>query len=408
MKYLLSLALKNLFRSKRRTILTFLILSVGIALYIVMVGIVSGYKIQSINNFIQFDTGHIKIRSVNYDREDPYNLNNFITDTSKIKEILNKKPYIISYTDRIQFMAEIDNGRDSQPGIVIGIDEKNDNKVFNLTNYIIKGKIEKHSALIGKNLADDMGVKIGDSLFLTFRNKDGVIDSVEVYVGGVVFTPDPMVNSSTVFITLDEAKEYLAMNGVSEVTIITKEYKNDKKYIKELKNELEDYNILSWRELTQGIEAAAKQDEITTYIFVIFILIIAIVGIINTMLMSVYEKTKEIGTLKAMGMTDREVEGIFVLEGLIIGIAGGIFGLILGGFINWYFVEVGYDMTAILGKQNENIMASLRLAGIIRATWDIPSFFYGFFISVFTSALASYYPAKKTLLMQPAECLRTV
>ncbi len=249
---------------------------------------------------------------------------------------------------------------------------------------------------------------IGDTLFLTFRNKDGFIDSVEVSIGGILFTPDPMVNGSTVFITLEEAKEYLSMNGVSEISIITKDYKKDKKYIPDLKNELRDYNILSWRELTQGIEAAAKQDEVTTYIFVIFILIIAIVGIINTMLMSVYEKTREIGTLKAMGMTDGEVEGIFVIEGFIIGLLGGLFGLILGALINWYFVEVGYDLTSIVGKQNEGVMASLRLAGVIKATWDIPSFFYGFLISIISSTLASYYPAKKTLLMQPAEALRTV
>ncbi len=150
MKYLISLALRNLLRAKRRTFLTFLIISVGIALYIVMVGIVNGYKFQSINNFIKFDTGHVKIRSTSYDKEDPYNLNNFISDSSKIKEVLNKKDFVIAYTERIQFMAEIDNGRDSFPGIVTGIDPENDPKVFNLTNYIVTGEFGKYSALIGK------------------------------------------------------------------------------------------------------------------------------------------------------------------------------------------------------------------------------------------------------------------
>ncbi len=408
MPYLFSIAIKNLLRSKRRTFLTFLILSVGIMFYLFMDGLIKGYKTQSINNFIQFDTGHIKIRSENFDKEDPYNIENFIDNPSEVLTILSKKPYVKAYTERIQFLAEADNGKDSLPVVVVGVDEENDSKVFNLTNYVIRGAFVSGEALIGENLAKDMNVDVGDSIYITFRNKYGTIDSVEVYISGVLFTADPVVNSSTVFISLNDAKSYLATESVTEISIITENYKHDRKFISDLKNDLKNYKIESWRELVSGIEAAAKQDEVTTYIFVFFILIIAIVGIINTMLMSVYEKVREIGTLKALGMTDREVETVFVLEGLVIGVIGGILGIMLGALVNWYFVKYGIDYTALMGKENENIMASLRLVGIVKSRWDIASFVYAFLISVITSTLASYYPAKKTSQMQPAEALRSV
>ncbi|MCX7820782.1 MAG: FtsX-like permease family protein [Brevinematales bacterium] len=408
MYYLLSIAIKNLVRSKRRTFFTFLILSVGIIFYIFMDGIIKGYKTQSINNFIQFDTGHIKIRSENFDKEDPYNIENFINNPKEVKEILSKKSYIKAYTERIQFLAEADNGKDSLPVVVVGVDYESDSKVFTLTNYIIKGSFVTGEALIGDNLAKDMGVDVGDSIYLTFRNKYGTIDSVEVYISGILFTADPVVNSSSVFISLDDAKSYLATESVTEISIITENYKRDKKFIEDLKKNLKGFKIESWRELVSGIEAASKQDEITTYIFVFFILVIAIVGIINTMLMSVYEKMKEIGTLKALGMTDEEVKTIFVLEGLIIGIIGGLLGIIIGALVNWYFVRYGIDYTALIGKENENIMASLRLVGIVKSKWDVSTFVYAFLISVLTSTLASYYPAKKTTLMQPAEALRSI
>ncbi len=408
MSYLFSIAIKNLLRSKRRTFLTFLILSVGIMFYIFMDGLIKGYKAQSINNFIQFDTGHIKIRSKNFDKEDPYNTQNFIDNPTKVKEIISNKNYIKAFTERIQFIAEADNGKDSLPVVVVGINEETDPKVFNLTNYIIKGSFTKGEALLGENLAKDMGVDIGDFIYITFRNRYGTIDSVEIYISGILFTADPVVNSSTVFISLDDAKDYLATESITEISIITENYKQDKKFISDLNNNLKDYRIESWRELVSGIEAAAKQDEITTYIFVFFILVIAIVGIINTMLMSVYEKIREIGTLKALGMTDGEVKTVFVLEGLIIGVIGGILGIICGALINLYFVEFGIDYTALMGKENENIMASLRLVGTVKSTWDINSFIYAFLISVIASTLASYYPAKKTSLMQPAEALRNI
>ncbi len=408
MKYLFSFALKNILRYKRRTILTFIVLSVGIAFYLMMVGIVQGYKKQSIDNFIQFDTGHLKVRSAIYDKDDPYSISNYIENAETVKDVVKKKNYVKSFTERIEFMAEADNGRDSSPCVAVGIDPERDPEVFSLSNYIVKGRLEKNGVLLGKSLAKDLGLSIGDSFFITFRNRGGMFDSIELAVSGLVESGDPVVNGSMLFIRLDEAKQYLATSNVTEITLITDNPDKDDIYRNDLKKQLPENQIATWRELAQGIEGAAKQDEISTYIFVIFISIIAIVGIVNTMMMSVFEKVREIGTLKAMGMTDSDVRGIFVIEGFIIGTAGGIIGMILGGLLVWYFVAVGYDITAMMGKNNENMMASLRLAGTIRAIWDIPSFFYAFFSSIIASMLASYYPAKKTTGMQAAECLRTI
>jgi ABC-type lipoprotein release transport system permease subunit len=109
-----------------------------------------------------------------------------------------------------------------------------------------------------------------------------------------------------------------------------------------------------------------------------------------------------------MGMSDIGVQGIFLMEGLIIGIAGGIAGLAAGGLLVWYYNVVGMDMNAMMGKGYENFYASLRIEGTLRWGWNIPSFFYAFFFSIISSLVASYYPAKKTTMMQTAECLRTV
>ncbi len=408
MKFIFSFALKNLLRYKRRTLLTFFILSVGIALYILMVGIVHGYKKQSIDNYIKFDTGHLRIRSINFDKDDPYSVSNFMQNAAEVEAVLKTKKYVKAYTERIQFQVDADNGRDSMPCILTGIDLKSDPEVFSLTNYIYKGKLEEGGVMLGKALADDLGLSLNDYVYFTFRNGQGTIDSVEFEVTGLIESTDPMVNNSMGYIMLPDAKKYLNTGWVTAITVITEDLNNDKKYRADLKKDLPQNQIAVWRELTEAIEGAAMQDEITTYIFVIFIAIIAIVGIVNTMLMSVFEKTREIGTLKAMGMTDSEVQGMFVMEGLIIGILGGILGLILGGLVTWYFVAVGYSISDMVGKNNENMMASLRLAGTIRAVWDIPSFIYAFILSVIASTLASYYPAKKTTRMQAAECLRTI
>ena len=124
------------------------------------------------------------------------------------------------------------------------------------------------------------------------------------------------------------------------------------------------------------------------------------------MLMSVFEKTREIGTLKAIGLTDGEVEKLFPTEGAMIGIVGGICGIILGAAVNAYFVYVGYDMGGMIGDTTQNMMANYRLANILYSVWNIPSFIWAFVVTVLTSMVASYIPARKTSEMQPAACLR--
>ena len=408
MKYMLSYAFKDLLRSKRRTILTFAVFSVGIVFYLWMVGFVQGYKKQAIENFIKFDTAHLKVRSAIYDKDDPYSISNYIQNSKEVEKVLKEKVYVKAFTERIEFLAEADNGRDSSPCAAVGIDPESDPGVFSLTNYIIRGSLERNGALLGKSLANDLGLSTGDSFFITFRSREGMIDSVELTVSGLVEARDPVVNSSMIYIRLDEAKRYLATSNVTEIAAITDNPERENYYRDDLKIDLPKNQIATWGELSAGIEGQVKENEFSTYIFIVFLSIIAVIGIVNTMLMSVYEKVREIGILKAMGMSDIGVQGIFLMEGLIIGIAGGIAGLAAGGLLVWYYTAVGMDMNAMMGKGYENFYASLRIEGTLRWGWNIPSFFYAFFFSIISSLVASYYPAKKTTMMQTAECLRTV
>ena len=127
-------------------------------------------------------------------------------------------------------------------------------------------------------------------------------------------------------------------------------------------------------------------------------------GITNTVLMSVLEKRREIGTLKAMGMTDREIEYLFLAEGLIIGVFGCILGVVLGEALNSYFVIVGMDFMKFFKESNSNM--GINLIGPAKSMWTLTPVIRSFIICVMASLLSSYIPAKKTLKLQAAEALR--
>ena len=404
MKYLFKLAWKNIIRSKRRTLLTFLMLTFGVTLYLMFEGMLEGFDVASFKNVVDFETGHFKIQSTSYNEDRPYDIDNCLKNIDEKMNKIKKMNFVTGVTSRILFLTEIDNGIDSTPVLTVGIDQKTDGNVFTLKKFIQKGKLEKGGCLIGKTLAKDMELQVGDVIFLTFKDKEGMYTSLELPITGLLLTADPRVNSSTVFINFDEAQEQLGTTGATEISIKTKNFNQIDKYQKQLQSDISNVLIQSWKELSTDFAALMKTKRKGTNFFLLFIVIIALVGIINTLLMSVYEKRQEIGTLMALGMTNREVEIIFMIEGLIIGILGCIAGLVLGTLVNLYFIYVGIDYSAMMGKNN----MGFNVMGHIKSVWVFPAYYKSFIIAVIASVLASFYPAKKIMKMSPVECLRTV
>ncbi len=404
MKYLFKLALKNILRAKRRTVLTFLILSFGVIIYLFFEGMMEGFDHASFQNYIDFETGHYKIRDISWNEDTPYDAKHSLKNYKAISEEIAGLPWVTGVTSRILFLSEVDNGIDSSPSIVIGIDPENDQKVFSLNKFIEKGTLEPGGALIGSTLAKDMGITIGDTFFITFRNSKGMFTSNELLISGIIRSTDPKVNSGTVFINLAEAHDQMVLEGVSEIAIKTSDFRKTEKWLNEIKKIAGNTRVETWQQLSSDFAALMATKRKGGSMILLFIVIIAVVGIINTLLISVYEKRQEMGTLMALGMDNPEVRNIFIFEGLIIGLTGSVLGLTLGTILNLYFIYNGIDYTAMMGGNDMGI----NVMGVVKSAWVGSSYAKALIISIVASILSSYYPAKKVMRMSPAECLRTV
>ena len=399
-------ALKNILRYKRRTFLTFAVLSFAVGMYMWMAGVLKGFDDMSVENLINFETGHFKIRTIDFDEEILFSKDNFITGYEAVIEKLKKLPFVTSIATRLTLRGELDNGLDSKPCMAFGIDAQEDHKVFNLNDFVSKGSLTPGGVILGRDLAKDMKVDTGDLVYFTFRTAQGMIDSIELEVSGILNSPDPLINSSTLFMNIGELQGFIELPGVTEIAMKTVDFEKYKKYQPELEKALPGLAVLSWRKLGESFFNITTMKKKGQGVFIMFIAIIGLVGIINTMLMSVLEKKKEIGTMKALGMTDVEVQKIFVWEGFLIGVFGAIFGLILGALFMWYFLVKGFDITAFTGG-DANMDVGYKVMGIVKAKWDIASIVTSMTGCVIASVVASFIPAKKTTKLQPAECLRT-
>lgn len=409
MGYLFSFAMKNLLRYKRRTLLTFLVLSVGVAMYIWFACLLEGFSRQSFENIINFDTGHFKIRSAQFDEDDALAVTNMLP-AEKIPHVeasLRSKKFVTGFTRRILFTGEADNSIDALPVVITGLDPNTDGKVFSLLSLLESGTLDTNGAVLGSGLAKDLGLKKGDMVYLTFRRQRGQLDSVALPITEVIRSSDPTVNSAMVYIGLAKARQLLGTKDVTEIAVKTTDMNKYKTFGRDLEKSLSGVKVFSWYQLAKDVLAIAQAKEGGSFVMVMFLVIIALVGIVNTMLMSVYEKRQEIGTLKALGMTDGDVRKVFLIEGGLIGVMGCLAGLVLGTLANLYFVEVGWDISAMLGGM-DNIKMGYQVTGVVKSVWLVAPYFQALLFSVLASVLASYLPARKTTEMQPAECLRTV
>jgi len=420
MKFMLKFAYKNLMQYKQRTILTFLILTFGIMLFVVMDSMLSGFENESIKTMIQLQTGNIKILAKDYDKEEIYRIFPIGSGNSLIPE-LKKLPYVKGVTERLNFMGILEKDGSSLPLLMHGIDYTDDPNVYTLLDYIdfdpglgnldnfrlsaAENRIDPDMYIfIGSGIAKDMGINKGDTVVLALKNIDGMYNSLELIVGGILNTPDISVNSSSSVISYRAAKNATGVDFPTEIALKTSNSAKDKTNAKNIEKTFPGIKANYWGDEGFDIIQITQTKSKFTNIFVLFVLIIAVIGIVNTMIMSIYQKTKEIGTLKAMGVTEREINRLFSFEGTLIGFIGSLVGVLLGSLINIYFVNVGIDITKMMDVSDLGIATS----GVIYSMWNLKNIIGSVILGTLISYLATRSSAKRASKLNPAESLRTI
>jgi len=398
---MIKIALRNLSRQKRRTLLTVSILSFAILYYIFIAGILSGFELDSTKNLIELETAHIIIRSKNFVQE---TLNGRIKEPTKIIKKLKQTKFVKNYTERLKTYGFLDNGIDNYPVIIMGIKWDRDTFVYKMSKYANTGP--GAGILIGEEIAKRFKVKKGDYLFINFRNQKGALISREMRINGILSTPSFYLNNLYVIMDLDTLNNIGEFNGeITEISLLTDNLRKTATYKSKISNILSGYKITTWQEEGKDFLEVSKTKKSFQFLFLLFIILIGIIGTTNTLLIAVFERIREIGTLKAMGMTDGEVKKMFMLEGLIMGIIGTLVGVILGVLINLYFVKHGINWSPLLPK---DVNLAYRVSGVVKSSWDIQSIVISLIIGPLSTVVASLFPAKKAAKLLPQECLRWI
>ncbi|MEJ5307406.1 MAG: FtsX-like permease family protein [candidate division WOR-3 bacterium] len=401
MVFWIKLAFKNIFRSKQRTILTLIPVIFGVMLLITMFSLLDGLNRDSINNLINFETASLKLVSKNFslsDKKLDINEIGFIVPEEIIKFLINSD-MVESFTYEIVFIGNLSDGLNKLPVLIKGIDFNSYKKTYKTFDMSFS-KIENFDAgsiVVGSDILKYFEINTDSLLIIQSRTSGGTFDAFDTKLIGYVSTGNPNIDRTTVFVSIDQARNFLNVEKkVSNVSIKLKKngslYDFVKKFDKVL-SKYPDLKLVTWEDFAFEIKAIDSAKKYSGGIIIFVILIIGGVGIANTILLSIYERFKEIGTMRAMGAPNQVILKMFVFEGALIGLIGSLFGMLLGGLISLYLYRVGLDFSGVIGDMD----IGYPIKSIFRGSFNLISILQAGIFGTFIGVLASFYPARRAI-----------
>lgn len=421
------IAFKNLSRHKVKTAITMLSVVVGVTLYIFLDVWLMGINIDSQRNIVNYETGAVKIYSrAFFEKKEELPMYETFTDYQWIIDKLEENGW--DCAERVKFGGSLISREQEIPFAFIGVKEDREKTVLHYHNFIEKGSFPRageFEILLGKKGAENLSVTVGDRVRLSTvidkKDETGQVRHInqvmDLTVCGIVYSPNPMTNGTIGYLPLGILQDEMGLlleGGVTEI-ILRKKGANPAElpreaeskvvvqtlFQKELPSEL---MVTDWVDDSPDYFATSRADNVAIRLMIGFLFVLATMGIANTMLMAVMERTKEIGMLRSLGVTDREVIKIFLYEAGLIGLIGSLAGIVLGIFINIYMVNVGIDFAKMLDAFGGNY--GYRVVGHFKSSWNYLTIVLSGGVATFISAGTAYFPARKGVRMSIAESLR--
>jgi putative ABC transport system permease protein len=410
------LAMKNLLRYKRRTLLTGMLIAVGVVAVIVFVGLSGSFKQAIVGQITDSVLSHLQVHRKGYMASiDNLPLDRMLPAKAfeKLAEILNRADGVTAFSPRIKFGAMLSNYAQTTNVRLNGIDPAKEQVVVPLLATRIKDGahentlLEKGEVLLPEVLARGMGVKTGDTIVLVANNKDGSVNGMTFKVAGVVESlMGPGGRDG--YLHIEDAAALLRMETleVSEVAVKTKDFKQLAAVSERLRDVLASiankqnkpmFELHTWDQLTPFYNVVRMIDVMTLGIKVILIAVV-LISVLNVMMMSVYERVREIGTLAAMGTRPGRIMALFVAEGFCLGLVSALAGAAIGLGVLWVLNLTGVDVAFGSGNQVFTLAPSVTPGEVASAC----------LIVLGVSILASLQPAAKAARLEPVEALRHV
>ena len=398
------IAWRNLWRHRTRSLAIIASVALGVWAGAFIISLYYGMGNERVRIAIEQEVSHIQVHHPKF-REDHDVSFNFALDS--LDAVLRNTPGVKAYSLRTTVQGMLANAAGSNGVQINGIDPDAESATRGLAAFVINGAYfnagKRNEVLVGKKLADKMKLVPGGKIVLTFQDKDQNITSGAFRIAGIYETANAPLDERNVYVRRSDLDDLLGTPGRGTEAAVLLTGENElPTALAALQQQLPGLEAEDWRAISPETALVMSSLDISSFIIIAIILLALAFGIINTMLMAVLERTREIGMLMAVGMTKIRLFGMIVLETLLLTLAGCPIGFGLAWLVNTWLSKTGIDLSNIAG----NLMKGFGYGAVIYPDLPGDKVWQILQIVFVTALLASVFPAWKALKMRPAEAIR--
>lgn len=410
------LAIRNVRRQARRSLLTASAMMLGVAVLVFSRALADGGHEDWIESGVRLGSGHVAFQTPRFRATS--NIEDRLTASAAAtaQEALGVPgvaEHVSNVAPRFEVQGLANSPTAAVPVAIVGVDPDLEAAFSELGDRVVEGRYlqagDRLHAYVGARLADRLDLKVGSRLVLTAQDAQDEIAGQFVRVVGIFRSGLPVADERLVHIPIRTAQSWLGVGGdVTTVAVLLESGWIVPDVLQRLHDVLagttENLVVLGWREAMPQLDAAIKVDDLGDYVFNIILYAIITLAIVNTVLMSVLYRTREFGLLRALGLTKRQTAALVFGEGVFLTAVSGITGMVLGFAFTWVFFRNGLDFSFML--DNDFTFSGVVLEPVIVPTFRFAQVVRSLGAIAFVGVVASLYPAYRATRIDLAEAMK--
>jgi putative ABC transport system permease protein len=403
---LMRMAWRNIWRNPRRALITLSAMTFSLTLMIVATNLIEGMNRQMVGYAADRSLGHIQAHAKGYYED----RNLYDSLPLSVLDRFDGSPFRAAPRAYAFGLASL--GEQSSGVMIRGIDPQKEREVTELWKHMLKGRYlrpgEAKAVILGRKIAKTLKATPGSEIALITQAADGSLGNDLYLVVGVLKTLDETTDRSTVIMSLDDFAKLLVLPGrIHEIAIRTPDAIEVDRYKPQVVSLLagEGCEVRTWKEIAPALKDALALNKAWTTIMLLIIFSIASLGILNTMLMAVFERMYELGLMLAVGLKPERLVRLILSETLMLAGISEVLGLGLGLLWSWRLAVKGWDLTGLFGEGFE--YTGFAIENVLRAALWPEGMLRCMGIMLIISVLAGLYPAVKAARLKPVEVMRT-
>ncbi len=409
MKILLKIAWRNVWRQRRRTLLIAVAMGVIMSLLVLFDGILVGFEQSIYGNAIQLLGGNIQVHAPGYSEKTGQKPLLPLADPDSVIRTAESNPNTVAAAQRVVTGGLVTNREGAFSISIIGVEPDREVRISPVAGNISAGRYlhpeDGDLVVIGQGLATAMQVTVGDRITMAGGSLHEQTRQRTMTVVGIFDVGVPSVEKETIYMSLAEAQSLFGLDGqVTEVVISLEQIGQEPAVVAQLNRERPGYEVEPGINTMPELKQPRDMKTTVMNVFSLILLCIAAIGILNLLTMAVFERTREIGIIGALGLKPREITLLFLLEGTLIGVMGAVLGAVLGLALTGLLGMVGIDYTEFTDLTEYTAL----ITGKIYPKFLPLKVLDRAITLAVIAALAALYPARKAARREPAEALHYV